>query len=614
MNLNDFFCFLPASSLSSPLPAALSSNQPEFISAEAPFFHQSIGDIAGPSAAELAHGVVLVGTLRLDNRAALTAQLAIEVGGTQPSDEALVLAAYRRWGRDFPAQLHGDFAVVLWDGPRKQLLLARDHLGVKPLYWRRSEIGFWCSNRIDWLRDLSGQPTPSLLDRSVATYLTEGELYSSRETFYVGIEKLPAGTTAALQAGDWQEQQYWSLESALPPVSVPATQWPEQLSQLITEAVNDRTRDGVRCATHLSGGLDSSLITALVARKGQLALACNWQCSGEGPAEEAAASLARQLGAPYLPLPFSDTELLSLLQGFDIGLGDTSTLWYEHTLRRRLGDAGLSVLLSGWGGDQFASYGGNAGLVSLFWSGHPLAALRHVFGMTELSLWRRGRRAAGLFLRSPLRALLGKQRSSMAGMDVLDCCHPDFQAWARARRRPPVIVRPWSMRDEMLRDVRQGHLQNRLESWTVAGSAAGVDYRFPLLDRRILDFVRSLPPSAFFHRGENRHVFRQAARGILPDAIRRPDFKLEVERVAHLLDQETRALVTWARQDGGANIHDTPVQREALHGLIRNLEDEGSAVTLQRIRSLRAAMQSVLLLGIGQGSLVPLGDGRGVSG
>src|SRR6266850_1954833 len=124
---------------------------------------------------------------RLDNRAELSATLGLDDGNI--GDAALILRAYERWGEQCPERLLGDFAVAIWDGPRRAVFCARDHFGVKPLYYHRAPRLFAFASEIKALLHLPDVPR-RLNETRVADYLAP--IVEDREiTFYDGIVRLP---------------------------------------------------------------------------------------------------------------------------------------------------------------------------------------------------------------------------------------------------------------------------------------------------------------------------------------------------------------------------------------------------------------------------------------
>ncbi|MDB4998098.1 MAG: asparagine synthase, glutamine-hydrolyzing [Myxococcaceae bacterium] len=150
----------------------------------------------------------LVADVRLDNRAAL---FAAGLGGQRAHDEVsdaeLVLAAYDRWGDRGVEHLVGDFAFALWDAPRRRLFCARDHLGVRQLYYHRDVRTFRCASE---MQPLFADPSVVRRPHRVSVGLFLIDEYNEREqTLYDGVFSLPAGHTIAVTADAFRIAAYW---------------------------------------------------------------------------------------------------------------------------------------------------------------------------------------------------------------------------------------------------------------------------------------------------------------------------------------------------------------------------------------------------------------------
>src|SRR5262249_55056052 len=124
---------------------------------------------------------------------------------------ALILEAYERWGEACPSKLLGDFAFVIWDGVRRILFCARDHLGVRPLYYHHDAASFRCASEMDALfADRRVPRRPDL--RSVALFVVMA--YAEDEaTLYEGVSALPAGCSLTVADGAVRVRSYWKPDS-----------------------------------------------------------------------------------------------------------------------------------------------------------------------------------------------------------------------------------------------------------------------------------------------------------------------------------------------------------------------------------------------------------------
>ena len=202
-------------------------------------------------------GIALVADARLDNRDELASLLDTPVPPDQ--DGPLLLAAYRRWGSDCCLHLRGDFAFVLWDAREQRLFGARDHFGVRSLFYHHapgrhfafsSEIkGFW-----QW------SDIPKKLDEVRLVEAIQMADTDAARTMFEGIRGVPAGHTFTLSARGLQFSRYWAPEAGDDWQAPNDAAYAEELRARFMTAIERRLRGTDAVAAELSGGLDSSSI------------------------------------------------------------------------------------------------------------------------------------------------------------------------------------------------------------------------------------------------------------------------------------------------------------------------------------------------------------------
>jgi asparagine synthase (glutamine-hydrolysing) len=182
------------------------------------------------------------------------------------SDTEAVLLAYKEWGLDFPSRLNGMFAIAIWDASLRRLVLCRDRMGVKPLYYAETPDGLVFASEIKALRVLHGVDTSLDLD-AVDEYMTLGYVVHPR-CMERGVKKLAPGTLATVdEAGGFRPRAYWSLRFE-PDFGPSADQWATQIRALFDDAVKLSLRSDVPLGVLLSGGVDSTAIAATIAAQG----------------------------------------------------------------------------------------------------------------------------------------------------------------------------------------------------------------------------------------------------------------------------------------------------------------------------------------------------------
>ncbi len=186
------------------------------------------------------------------------------------SDSEVILKAYHAWGETCPERLHGMFAFAIWDIHRRRLFLARDRLGIKPLYYSRDTRRFRFASSLPALLaggEVDTDPDPVALHH----HLTLHAVVPAPRTVLRGVRKLEPGTSLSLDANGNQDiRRYWRLRARRPGREMDQREWLEAVHAGLREAVRKRLLAAdVPVGVLLSGGLDSSLLVALLAENGQ---------------------------------------------------------------------------------------------------------------------------------------------------------------------------------------------------------------------------------------------------------------------------------------------------------------------------------------------------------
>ena len=210
----------------------------------------------------------IVADARLDGRTDLLAALqsAGQVSPAAAGDAELILRAYAAWGEGCLNRLLGDFSFAIWDGRRKSLFCARDHMGVKPFYYALGEQWLVFSNTLDCVR-MQPWASADLNELSVGEFLLFGAIQDRAATIFSRIHRLPSAHTLTWHDGRLVVKRYWS-----PPLDPEVyykrpEDYVEHFRQLLLVAVKDRLRAD-RAAISLSGGLDSTSVAAFARRAG----------------------------------------------------------------------------------------------------------------------------------------------------------------------------------------------------------------------------------------------------------------------------------------------------------------------------------------------------------
>jgi asparagine synthase (glutamine-hydrolysing) len=275
-------------------------------------------------------------------------------------DTEVLLKAYGEWGEDCLGRLAGMFAFALWDARREKLFLARDRLGVKPLYYYASSGLFLFGSEIRAL--LAGGLVPRRLDMTgLASYLAFGAVQDPL-TIIEGVRSLPPGHTLVWEKDHFDTRRYWSLAEAAsrPPATHAAGEAVDTVRGLVQQAVSERLISDVPIGVFLSGGVDSSSLVAAASEASEKALETFSIVFGDSEFCESRFSdkVAREYGCHHHKIELSETRLLEEIPDA-LGAMDQPSVDGINTyiISQATKEAGVTVALSGLGGDElFGGY------------------------------------------------------------------------------------------------------------------------------------------------------------------------------------------------------------------------------------------------------------------
>ena len=179
------------------------------------------------------------------------------------SDTETLVHAYEEWGPAFVERLHGMFAFAIWDRPRQRLFVARDHVGIKPLYWTRANGAFVCASEIKALFAFPGVRREADAD-AVVQHLTLRYAAAPR-TMFAGIEKLPPGHHLTIEGGRTTIARWWRARYE-PKLTLSEDEALREVERRLSDSVRSHLMSDVPLGALLSGGVDSSLVVALMSR------------------------------------------------------------------------------------------------------------------------------------------------------------------------------------------------------------------------------------------------------------------------------------------------------------------------------------------------------------
>jgi asparagine synthase (glutamine-hydrolysing) len=486
---------------------------------------ESVGEVQPHVAADGGLSIVFDG--RIDNRQELVEEFArARVALSAGFDAAFVLAAYRRWGADCPANLLGDFAFAVWDAPNRRLFCARDVMAQKPFYYHQS-------------RDLflfASEPQALLTHPAVSRRPNEGMageclsvITSTADTLLADVQRLPRAHRIAVSPVGFRLDQYWEIDTARTIRYRTVDEYCEHLRALLRQVVGDRLRSCSNTGVMLSGGVDSSSL---------MATATQLQQSGDVTAGCDAFSLVDP-GGPLDEKAFIDRTVAKLgCVSHQYTPAEFPVEAYHDVTRRRADMAsspnarmmssvkggaqqhGVRVLLSGIGSDEWlgGSFDHCADLFRTLRWGTLGSYVRSVSQCPEFEL----PRPALKVMTWPLLPRAARKRIKMLiGRDgVPRWIRRDFaRRIGLADRLYPLAPEPpfpTIAQRSIYRDMTSGATIHCIEDEERSAAEFGLEIRYPYADRRVMEFGLAIPEDLRWRDATRKFVLREAMRERLP--------------------------------------------------------------------------------------------------
>ncbi|HKR31245.1 MAG TPA: asparagine synthase (glutamine-hydrolyzing), partial [Terriglobales bacterium] len=460
------------------------------------------------------------------------------------SDTEVLLALYMAKGEDLLPHLDGIFAFALWDARQRTLLLARDGLGVKPLYYAEGKSGLVFASELKALLRVSevGRDVDPFALQHYLTYLW----CPAPSTLLHSVKKLEPGCALVVKNGRIDRRwRFYQLPFHELPESMPESEAIHQTRDALRTAVQRQMVADVPVGAFLSGGLDSSAVVAFARElsPGRRLKCFTMEMSAHDAAWEGIAndlpyaeSAARYLDVDLHTIkigPEITDDLWKMIYHLDEPQGDPASL-NVLSISRLARDHGVKVLLSGAGGDDiFTGYRRHrAVMIERYWSWMPRAvragmaeltarlptsapALRQLRKAFQYASYEGDRRLASYFYW--LQPELAKKLLSP------ELCPP-------GRHEEPLLASLGELSDEVPTLNRMLYLEckhfladHNLNYTDKLSMAAGVEVRVPLLDRELVALAARLPIQYKQRGAEGKWIFKKAMEGLLPrDIIYRP--------------------------------------------------------------------------------------------
>jgi len=490
-------------------------------------------------------GCWLVADVRIDNRQELIR--AVQQSGVSlrwGTDAELILRAYQIWGEATPEKLLGDFAFAIWDSSRQRLFCARDPLGVKPFYYYLDGRRFLFASAI---RGLFGYPNlPRRLNEVMAGLYLADDYSDKKQTLYLDLFRLPLGSRLSLEGHHFRQERYWDVRFDKPIRYPREEDYSQHFRELFFKAVECRLCSSQPVGAFLSGGLDSSSVVSaaqhIYAKNGNGKALETFSgyfltplCDERNAIGEVTRCWPVHAHTYRLDDVSPSTYAEEMIEQFH-GIHDP-TLFSFRALAEKAREKAVRVILTGIGGDEF-----HTGIPFVFADLLRQGRLHETYSQINLFAETLLFNRRTLWLRYALFPLLPEQMKN---------AYRQLRRHVR-RQYPPWITPEFAHRiglPERLATRQpnpphtshvQGHLYQVLEGgyWTFVmeqmqalGGTQQIEFRFPMADARLVDFVMRIPGEQLLQGDTTKRLLRLALKGILPDGIRLQKRKTEFDPV-----------------------------------------------------------------------------------
>ncbi|GAB3650533.1 lasso peptide isopeptide bond-forming cyclase [Echinicola sediminis] len=476
---------------------------------------------------------VVFADCRIDNRDELAKQLSIE-NQSGYSDTAFIAFAYEKWGSNAPKHLIGDFAFVVYDTQSHEVFAARDHFGVRPFYYSiingelvfaSEQKGILTAENCD--RELNDAHIVSLFSYLELPF-TDG--------LYKSVKALAPGCSMTWEKGQLNLQEYWNIYKEK--VKIPPTREEQEaeFNRLVRRSVKDRLRSYKKVGAELSGGLDSSGIVSLAME--ELGKGKEFYTYSHGKPEKSTnlydkkddSQIVKEVCqkhdiAKWLRVVNEEDvnveELIQLmLTVYDEYSENNVPLICSSYLKYTQSD-GVGTILSGWGGDQAVTHQ-LTGFVNSYAYQRKYIKLWKSLQKQDKSPFRQFLSFIYQLIRNRPKKINAKQLHEHKRILDYGLLQERWISEFNLRQVPfPLFFRLHTdtLKERLIREFIRFSTYKRTVDHVIIGKHFKVDYRFPLIDVRLVSYVINLPLETFAPSGEYRYLFSKLVKPLLPSSV-----------------------------------------------------------------------------------------------
>ncbi len=458
----------------------------------------------------------------------------LDINENQAEESFVILKAFEKWGKDCIKYFLGDFAFAIWDSEKEELFCARDHLGAKPFHYFFNGEAFVFSSDISAIltqEDLKFSIDEQYIADSISILKSE-----KHTTNYKEIKKLPPASYLFLKSGELEINKYWELKPQKTHFKS-NEEIIKEFKSILIESVKCRAYGQNSVGTELSGGIDSSSVMAIAKQFVKLKtfshvlpdnlLGKIHPCKDERDFINLLGDFCKISNRHFIT---SEESLVKVIQDnvvyskniFQQNFGFFSDCLYQHAMKEN-----VSVLLSGFGGDEVTT-SKSLGYLSELASNNQWKELKRDLKNQKSNKYRYLRTLLKYFLKSKAQfiykiiALNKHKKPFWFGKFENLAINNEFSEKFNIKERYFSYYKKSdnsSLQEKNIERITHTHVSQRLEYCSLIARKYGVEYRYPLLDKRLIEFYLAIPARLKARNGIGRYIIRKAIDGMVPEKI-----------------------------------------------------------------------------------------------
>ena len=447
------------------------------------------------------------------------------------TDSETIVHLYEEYGEQCVSQLRGMFSFVIYDSRTQKIFAARDRFGIKPMYYYQDDDKFLFGSEIKAIMQHPG------VDRTIDpwaidSYLAYGYVTHAK-SIYTRIKKLPQSHTLSIDLENSLQStmsEYWTLQYR-PDHSRSEEYWKEKLGDTLRQSVAQHMISDVPLGAFLSGGIDSSSVTALMAMSSSSSV--NTFSIGFQDEEFNELKYAQSVASKYstnhyehVMKPDAVNLLPKLVRAFDEPFADSSAIptFYVSQFAREK----VTVILSGDGGDElFAGYNAYARLLKIYHQSFvPPPLNRYLWGGVSAIIPKYLPGAGAAYLFAQNRSMLGAYENVFTVPERMFLYSPEMKSFARlahAEQSKEHFLKQISSVDFVtqlqLLDLKTYLPEDVLTKVDITSMMNSLEVRVPILDHHMAELAFTIPIEYKFKNGSGKHILKQAMQKYIPENV-----------------------------------------------------------------------------------------------